>query len=96
MYAQEPSAEHKPACPYQNLACAVLLKAFEDALSEPGSFVSEVEIKRARNWLTRPNSQFYLICEIANMPPSGIMRRAKMLIKIYDLQKQEEAAMIEK
>ncbi len=68
------------ARPLQRLWQAVVLTAFQDALSSSQKISAQVDKRRAITWLLRSYKDFYEVCGHAGLDPEMIREKAKKLL----------------
>ena len=64
---------------YQGLWKAVILQAFQDAMSANAKHEFKTLKRSATFWLRGTTSDFYLVCSHAGMEPSKVINRARYL-----------------
>lgn len=63
---------------------AILIQALDDATSKPSDAIREVEIIKARRWLTRQNPWFAEVCEYIDLDPARARTKFKAYINEFE------------
>lgn len=64
---------------YQGLWRAVIIQAFQDAMSNNNKHEFKLLKSSAKSWLKGKSKEFRIVCSHANMEPSEVTARARFL-----------------